>query len=109
MQSFTTGPDVPLLVTLPSPNPADPPLISAERRISPSWTVGQLKDKLEPVAGIPPSWQTLMLKGVGEMAPNDKSVGEFRLVKGMEIEVCLFTVVYWLRHMSVHLSFPSPS
>jgi len=35
---------------------------SAERRITPSWSVAQLKTKLEPVTGIPPSSQRLTLR-----------------------------------------------
>jgi hypothetical protein len=35
---------------------------SSERRITPSWTVSQLKAKLEPITGIPPSSQTVFLK-----------------------------------------------
>jgi tubulin-folding cofactor B len=35
---------------------------SSERRITPSWTISQLKSKLEPVTGIPPSSQRLSLK-----------------------------------------------
>ncbi|KAI1175738.1 CAP Gly-rich domain-containing protein [Nemania sp. FL0916] len=46
--------DVPLLVT--SENS------SSERRITPSWSISQLKSKLEPVTGIPPSCQRLRLK-----------------------------------------------
>ncbi len=46
--------DVPLLVT--SENS------SSERRITPSWSISQLKSKLEPVTGIPPSCQRLKLK-----------------------------------------------
>ncbi|KAI1266242.1 CAP Gly-rich domain-containing protein [Xylariaceae sp. FL1019] len=46
--------DVPLLVT--SENS------SSERRVTPSWSISQLKTKLEPVTGIPPSCQRLKLK-----------------------------------------------
>lgn len=46
--------DVPLLVT--SENS------SSERRITPSWSISQLKSKLEPITGIPPSCQRLKLK-----------------------------------------------
>ncbi|KAM0463521.1 hypothetical protein ACHAPV_002061 [Trichoderma viride] len=46
--------DVPLLVI--SENAA------SERRITPSWSIFQLKTKLEPVTGIPPSCQILSLK-----------------------------------------------
>lgn len=49
--------DVPLLVI--SENAA------AERRITPSWTITQLRAKLEPITGIPPSSQALSLKVSG--------------------------------------------
>jgi tubulin-folding cofactor B len=35
---------------------------SAERRITPSWSIAQLKTKLEPITGIPPSCQQIVLK-----------------------------------------------
>ena len=38
---------------------------SSERRITPAWTIGQLKAKLEPVTGIPPLSQKITLRGVG--------------------------------------------
>jgi hypothetical protein len=53
MSALTTG-DIPLLVS--SENS------SSERRITPSWTIGQLKARLEPVTGIPPLSQKLTLK-----------------------------------------------
>lgn len=54
--------DIPLLVT--SENS------SSERRITPSWTIGQLKAKLEPVTGIPPLSQKLTLNfGSGQAVP----------------------------------------
>lgn len=49
-----TAGDIPLQIT--SENS------SSERRITPSWTIGQLKAKLEPVTGIPPLSQKLTLK-----------------------------------------------
>lgn len=49
--------DVPLQVV--SENAA------SERRITPSWTIGQLKAKLEPITGIPPLSQKLSLKTSG--------------------------------------------
>lgn len=52
--SFQTSQDIPLRIV--SEN------ASAERRITPSWTIAQLKVKLEPVTGIPPSAQKLTLK-----------------------------------------------
>ncbi|KAI1329325.1 CAP Gly-rich domain-containing protein [Xylariaceae sp. FL0255] len=48
--------DVPLLVTSESS--------SSERRVTPSWSISQLKSKLESVSGIPPSCQRLKLKTV---------------------------------------------
>ncbi|KAK0740204.1 CAP Gly-rich domain-containing protein [Schizothecium vesticola] len=35
---------------------------SSERRITPSWSISQLKKKLEPITGIPPSCQVISLK-----------------------------------------------
>lgn len=50
--------DVPLLVV--SEN------ASLERRITPSWSIWQLKAKLESVTGIPPSSQSIFLKPSGQ-------------------------------------------
>ena len=38
---------------------------TAERRITPSWSIAQLKTKLEPVTGVPPSSQRLTLRVPG--------------------------------------------
>lgn len=35
---------------------------SSERRITPSWTITQLRTKLEPITGIPPSSQKLSIQ-----------------------------------------------
>ncbi|KAK4175418.1 CAP Gly-rich domain-containing protein [Triangularia setosa] len=35
---------------------------SSERRITPSWSIAQLKTKMEPITGIPPSCQHIFLK-----------------------------------------------
>lgn len=35
---------------------------ASERRITPSWTIGQLKARLEPITGVPPLSQKLTLK-----------------------------------------------
>lgn len=53
--------DVPLQVV--SENSA------SERRITPSWTIGQLKARLEPITGIPPLSQTLSLRVKGAAGP----------------------------------------
>jgi tubulin-specific chaperone B len=39
---------------------------SSERRITPSWSVSQLKTKLEPITGIPASSQKLFLKSTSQ-------------------------------------------
>ncbi|KAL8908316.1 MAG: hypothetical protein Q9171_005502 [Xanthocarpia ochracea] len=54
MASLATTRDVPVLVVSSA--------ASSERRINPSWTISQLKAKLESVTGIPPSVQALTLR-----------------------------------------------
>lgn len=49
--------DVPLMVV--SEN------ASSERRVTPSWTITQLRAKLEPITGIPPSCQKLSIQVPG--------------------------------------------
>lgn len=56
--SLQTAGDIPILIS--SENSG------SERRITPSWTIGQLKAKLEPVTGIPPLSQKLLLKRAGQ-------------------------------------------
>lgn len=51
---MATAQDIPLLIV--SDNSA------SERRISPSWTIAQLKGRLEPVTGVPATCQKLSLK-----------------------------------------------
>lgn len=51
---MATAQDIPLLIV--SENSA------SERRISPSWTIAQLKGRLEPVTGVPATCQRLSLK-----------------------------------------------
>ncbi|KAL1955675.1 hypothetical protein VTO42DRAFT_8220 [Malbranchea cinnamomea] len=62
-----------------------------ERRVTPTWTVSQLKSKLETMTGIPPGSQRLCLKTPGQeqqwMEGDDRTVGEWRLAKGCEIEI----------------------
>jgi len=78
--------DIPLLVT--SENS------TSERRITPSWTIGQLKAKLELVTGIPPLSQKLTLKfGGGQAvsieAPDEENtqLASFSLAPYAEIHV----------------------
>jgi len=51
---MATAPDLPLLII--SENS------SSERRVTLSWTIAQLKGRLEPITGIPASCQRLGLK-----------------------------------------------
>ena len=67
------------------------PSFVTERRVTPTWTVVQLKGKLETMTGVPPGSQRLRIKTPGhpdQWADNDdKTIGEYCLAKGSEIEV----------------------
>lgn len=83
-----TARDVSLYVTSPT--------TSSERRITPSWSLTQLRKKLEPITGIPPHAQQLTLKVAGkepvsiEAANDDETqIGNFGLVALAEILVRL--------------------
>ena len=67
---------------------------SSERRVTPSWTIGQLKAKLEPVTGIPPLSQKLTLRlGSHQSVPieavdeENTQLGGFPLAPYAEIHV----------------------
>ncbi len=85
--SLQTAGDLPLQIT--SENS------SSERRVTPSWTIGQLKAKLEPVTGIPPLSQRLILKLPGQQpsvpleAADEETtqLGSFPLAAYAEIHV----------------------
>lgn len=66
--SLHTGADVPLLVK--SANSG------SERRISPSWTIAQLKARLEPITGIPATCQKLSLRLGSEVATTIEAADE---------------------------------
>lgn len=66
--NMQTAGDIPLLIT--SENS------SSERRITPSWTIGQLKAKLEPVTGIPPLSQKLTLRVANQQGTPIEAVDE---------------------------------
>ncbi|KAJ9373469.1 hypothetical protein DTO282E5_1920 [Paecilomyces variotii] len=92
--SFQPTPiDVPVIISVPGSGPTadSTPTLGAERRITPSWTVLQLKGKLETMTGIPPSCQRLKLKAPGrqdQWLEGDEQVLEiYGLSKGSEIEV----------------------
>lgn len=91
--SLTTPHDIPLQITVPADSPSSPPLVSSERRITPTWTIEQLKTKLEPITGIPSSCQSLRTCAVDGnyvyLSDDNSLVGDARygLRKGTEIEV----------------------
>lgn len=93
-----TPADIPVIITTPSASAPDAePTFHTERRVTPSWTVFQLKSKLETMTGIPPGSQRLRLKAPGWEdrwihGDDERVVGEFGLVKGCEIEVCIVTL-----------------
>ena len=83
----STARDVPLLVVSTAS--------SSERRVSPSWTIAQLKAKLEPITGIAPSLQQLSLRLPGRQdaqsiqAVDEEAtqVGQWSLVPYAELQV----------------------
>ena len=91
--------DISVQISVPSAPGSTTLLVSVERRISPSWTIAQLKAKLEPVTGIPPSCQRLYMRklsgGKVEWDLEDTFVGDPRwgLRKGSELEVRLFPII----------------
>lgn len=88
---------------------SDEPALATERRITPSWTINQLKGKLETMTGIPPSSQRLLFKSLGKpdqwIEGEDRLIGEWGLVRGCEIEVrlprfrsfafCRIAAIFW--------------
>ena len=64
----TSAADIPLLIR--SENS------SSERRISPAWTVAQLKGRLEPITGVPAGCQRLSLKVASQPAQNIEAADE---------------------------------
>lgn len=90
--SLQTAPDIAVLITVPeSEAPNAKLLISAERRITPAWTISQLKSKLESVTGIPPSSQVLRTKDLSgswiNLEDEESQVGsrQYGLKAGSEI------------------------
>ena len=88
MMALQTVRDVPLVIRSESS--------ASERRITPSWSIGHLKTKLEPITGIPPSCQRLSLRLPGQediiIEAEDEEVtevGRWRLQAMAEIYVCV--------------------
>ena len=67
---------------------------TSERRITPSWTITQLKSRLEPITGVPAFCQKLRLR-LGPTSPqlieshdeNTTQIGSWPLQPYAEIEV----------------------
>ena len=100
---MTSARDIPLLITSTAS--------SSERRITPSWTVSQLKAKLEPITGIAPSAQNLTLRLPDQdsetpIEADDEDVvqiGTWRLVAYAEIKV------HTDQTITLHCDYPLPS
>ncbi|ETN44248.1 uncharacterized protein HMPREF1541_10799 [Cyphellophora europaea CBS 101466] len=91
--SLHTPHDIPLQITVPSEAAGASPLVSSERRVTPSWTISHLKTKLEPITGIPSTSQSLRTRSLDgtwiQLDDEDSIVGDARysLRRGAEIEV----------------------
>jgi tubulin-folding cofactor B len=83
--------DVSVIVTTPGTATGSEPRFLTERRVTPTWTVLQLKSKLETMTGIPTNCQRLLLKAPGRadqcVDGDDSIIGNWGLTKGCEIEV----------------------
>lgn len=107
--SLQTPQDLPIQITVPGDSPSVPPLVSSERRITPSWTIGQLKSKLVPITGIPDNSQSLRTRSIDgswvALEDDDSLVSDPRygLRRGAEIEVCPPPVPYI--HLGLHPSY----
>lgn len=103
--------DIAALITVApgsgGPATGDTVSYASERRITPTWTVSQLKAKLETMTGIPPSNQKLKLKSPGRedrwVEGDDQLVGEWGLARGCEFEVCNDGIDVYLASISVPL------
>lgn len=91
--SLQTVQDLPIQITVPGDSPSAPPLVSSERRVTPSWTIGQLKAKLVPITGIPANSQSLRTRSIDgswvALDDDESLAGDARygLRRGAEIEV----------------------
>lgn len=90
-----TPADISVVITAASASrgASSEPRFLNERRVTPTWTVNQLKGKLETMTGVPPGSQSLRVKVPGRpvqwMEGEDRRIDEWGLVKGCEIEVGL--------------------
>lgn len=96
----STPADISVLITNASSTKSEnaEPSFVTERRITPTWTVMQLKGKLETMTGVPPGSQRLTLKVPSQpdqwLENDDRVIGEYGLAKGSEIEVGSFPFPY---------------
>ena len=107
--SLQTAVDIPIQITSET--------AGSERRVSPSWSIGQLKSKLELVTGIPPLSQRLALKRSGQPSIPIEAVDEettqlsnFPLAPYAEIHVSLqasFSVEFEFHQTSPSLESPN--
>lgn len=86
--SLQTAGDIPVKISSENSGP------NSERRITPSWSIGQLKSKLEAVTGIPPLSQKITLNlGGGRSIPieavdeESTQIGSFPLAHYAELHV----------------------
>jgi hypothetical protein len=94
--------DVPLLIT--SENS------SSERRISPAWTIAQLKGRLEPVTGIPASSQRLSIRiGSQAVQPIEAADEESTQLSNWPLQAYAEIRVGLVFHVSFTLCLLSPS
>lgn len=90
-----TPADISVIITSPAAvkSANGEPGFVTERRVTPTWTVMQLKGKLETMTGVPPGSQRLRVKVPGRpdqwADSDDQLIGNYGLAKGSEIEVCL--------------------
>ncbi|MCJ1271590.1 hypothetical protein MMC22_011492 [Lobaria immixta] len=74
-----TARDIPVRITSAT--------ISSERRITPSWTIAQLKDKLELITGIPNSSQKLTVQHATDQEVVIETENEDRLQVGSFVQI----------------------
>lgn len=62
---------------------------TSERRVSPAWSVAQLKARLEPITGVPIEFQRLVLHGEQLEVQDEEAtlLGSLRLVPFAELQV----------------------
>jgi len=88
--SMQTAVDVALLIVADNSR--------SERRISPSWTIEQLKTRLEPITGVPVAFQKLSLKVGSAQAQSlevdgNVQLSNFPLQQYAEIHVSSATIL----------------